>query len=238
MKKTLILLSAVATLAGSPALYADEEAPALSTTLTLGYDSRYVLYGYRLSRHLYHADVYLYYPLDEKTSLWGGAWYGYLTDGTYHEVDVYGGVDRMLTDTLSVGAAYSLFNYLDVPFTEADNAQEYAVHVSYARGPLWLSLRGQYDTEAKGTLVRGIAAISQPVNEQLSLAVEAEGGYAFEYYIDKNLWNHAQVKVKAPWQVSDRLTLMPFVMRSIPLAALDDFEQYETVYGISASTSF
>lgn len=236
MKKAYVLLSILAALSGIQETRA-ELAP-LSTTLTLGYDSRYVLYGYRLSRHLYHADAYLYQQLNDKTSVWGGGWYGYLTDGTYNELDVYGGVDRMLTDTISAGLAYSLFNYIEVPFEADDNESEFAAHVSYTGSQLSLSLRSQYDTGAKGTLVRGIAGWSHPVNDRFSLNFGAEAGYAFEYYIDGNLWNHAKVKLETPWQATETITITPFIARTIALAAIDDFEEDETYYGISCSVSF
>lgn len=233
MKKLLLslLLSALA-----HPLFAEEST--LSTTVTLGYDSRYVLYGYRLSRHLYRADVYLYKPLTEKVSVWGGAWYGYLTDGTYHEVDVYGGVDRMLTDTIGVGLAYSLFNYIEVPYEADDRESEFAAHVSYYGEQLSLSTRAQYDTGGEGTLIRTIGSWSQPVNDAITLKATAEVGYALEYYIAGNLWNHAQFKLEAPWQVNAAMTVTPYVLRSIPLAASDDFEENDTIYGVSASWSF
>lgn len=236
MKKTFTALALLTALSGI--LPSSAETSPLSTTLTLGYDSRYVLYGYRLSRHLYHADAYLYRPIDDKTSAWGGAWYGYLPDGTYHEVDVYGGVDRLLTDTLSAGLAYSLFNYIEVPFPTDDRESEFAAHLSYAGGPLSMSLRGQYDTGAKGTLARAIAGWSQPLCSAVSLNLGAEAGYAFEYYIEGNLWNHAEASLETPWQATDALVVTPFLSRSIPLAAIDGFEQYETLYGLSASYSF
>ena len=210
----------------------------MSTTLTVGYDRRYVLYGYRLSRHLYHGDVYLTKPINDKVSVWGGAWYGYLTDGTYHEVDVYGGVDRMLTETISVGLAYSLFNYIEVPFETDDRESEFAAHVSYFGEHLSISLREQYDTGAEGSLMRAIGGWSQGVTEKFTVKAGAEVGYAFGYYIQGNLWNHAKLSLQTPYQITDSVSLSPFIARSIPLAAIDDFEQYETIYGLSAAVSF
>lgn len=214
------------------------ESSPVSATITTAYESRYVLYGYRLSRHLYMVDLYLFKPLDEKTSIWGGAWYGYLTDGTYHEVDVYGGIDRMITDTLTLGLAYSLFNYIEVPFPTSDHVSEFAAHATYASGGLSLQLREQYDTEAEGHLIRAIGSYTLPLAGSVSLVLGAEAGYAVEYFIEGNLWNHAEVSAKTPWQLNDRWSISPFIARSIPLAAIDDFEQYETYGGISASYTF
>ncbi len=236
MKNTIILVSLLASFVSIQSIHA-EESP-LSTTITAGYDSRYVLYGYRLSRHLYHADAYLYQPLDEKTSAWGGAWYGYLTDGTYNEVDVYGGLDRMLNETISAGLAYSLFNYIEVPYEADDRESEFAAHVSYADEHLSLSIRGQYDTGAKGTLARAIAGWTQPVNQTFAVNLGAEAGYAFEYYIEGNLWNHAELRLETPWQATGSVTLTPFIARTIALAAIDDFEEDDTYFGLSASWTF
>ncbi|HMO05285.1 MAG TPA: hypothetical protein PKC67_12545 [Kiritimatiellia bacterium] len=236
MKKTLALFALI-TLFNTAAPIHAESSP-VSTTFTTAYESRYVLYGYRLSRHLYMADIYLFKPLDENTSIWGGVWYGYLTDGTYQEVDVYGGIDRMITDTLTLGLAYSLFNYIEVPFPTSDHVSEFAAHATYASGGLSLQLREQYDTEADGHLVRAIGSYTLPLADSVSLVLGAEAGYAFNYFIDGNLWNHAEVSAKTPWQLNDQWSISPFIARSIPLAAIDDFEEYETYGGISASYTF
>ncbi|HMP90251.1 MAG TPA: hypothetical protein PJ991_08610 [Kiritimatiellia bacterium] len=235
MKKITFLLAALA-LVGATPVRADLSA--LSTTVTLGYDSRYVLYGYRLSRHLYKGDIYLTYPLNDKVSLWGGAWYGYLTDGTYHEVDVYAGVDYAVTESIFAGIAYSLFNYIEVPFPTSDQAHEISAHVTYFGDQFSLALQNHYDSEAEGNLLRAIGDYSLPITEQLSAGLNVEAGYAFRYFISGNLWNHAQVKLSAPYRVNDAFTITPFIARSIPLAAIDDFEQYETYGGISCSLTF
>jgi len=236
MKKTITLF--ILSLMVTTAMPVRAESTPVSATLTTAYESRYVLYGYRLSRHLYMADIYLFKPLDDKTSVWGGAWYGYLTDGTYHEVDVYGGIDRMITETLTLGLAYSLFNYIEVPFPTSDHVSEFAAHATYASGGFSLQLREQYDTGADGHLVRAIGSYTQTLAGSLSLVLGAEAGYAFEYFIDGNRWNHAEVSAKTPWQINDHWSISPFIARSIPLAAIDDFEQYETYGGISASYTF
>jgi len=236
MKNAIYALLLFGALAATAPTHAQEST--LSTTLTAGYDSRYVLYGYRLSRHLYHADLYLYQPIDEKTSIWGGGWYGYLTDGTYHELDVYGGVDRMLTDTISAGLAYSLFNYIEVPFEADDRESEFAAHISYTGEHLSLSLREQYDTGAEGSLVRAIAGWTQGVCDKVTVKAGAEAGYAFGYYIDGNLWNHAKLILQTPYQWNETVSIAPFIARSIPLAAIDSFELYETYYGVNVSVSF
>lgn len=212
-----------------------EETHPLSTTLTAGYDSRYVLYGYRLSRHLYHVDAYSSYALNDRTTLWAGAWYGYLTDGTYREVDGYAGIDRALGNGFSVGFGYSLFHYIEVPFTDKDWDHEFAVHVSYYTEKLFLSLRDQYDVEAEGHLARAIAAYTQPVSDRLSLVASAEFGYAFDYYIEGNRANHTLWMLKAPIRITDHVVATPFIARSIPLDAIDEYEENETYGGISIS---
>lgn len=227
--------------------FADENAPVetkeqsawenLSTTLTVGYDSRYVLYGYRLSRHLWHADVWLTYPLNDKVTLTGGSWYGHLTDGTYRELDAYAGADYALTGSIYVGFQYSYFDYLETAWGDGD-AHEIAAHVSYWGEHLSLSLRNQYDNEAEGSLVRMLAGYALPLCSKVTLKVEAEAGYAFGYYIDGNAWNHAQVKVSLPYQIDDRFALTPFIAYTAPLAAIDAFEEEEVYYGLSGSVTF
>ena len=216
---------------------AEEATLDLAATFSLGYDSRYVLYGYRLSRHLWHADLGLYAPLSETVSVWGGAWYGYLTDGTYREADVYGGLDRALTDTVSVGLAYSLFNYMEVPFPASSQSHEVAAHVTYLQERFSLTTRAQYDTDGSGFLLRGVGALTQPVNDRVTLALSAEAGYSLHYFVSGNRWNHALFKLALPIAVTDSVSCRLFVARSVPLSAIRDFEEYETYGGLSVSWS-
>jgi hypothetical protein len=209
----------------------------LSTTLTVGYDSRYILYGYTGNRHLWHTDIWLSYPLNDKLTLTGGSWYGYIDDGTYEEIDGYTGLDYALTESLYIGVQYSYFNYIEAPADWSDHAHEVAAHISYWGENFSLSVRNHYDDEADGSLTRLIGGYTAPFGEKVALQVDAEVGYAFEYYIDGNAWNHAQIKASLPYQINDQLALTPYIARSIPLSAID-WEQYETYYGLSMSTSF
>lgn len=215
-----------------------EAARGLSGVVTVGYDSRYVLYGFRLSRHLWHADVYLHYPVSERTSLWGGSWFGYLTDGTYREVDGYVGVDHAVNSWLTLGVAYSIFNYIEVPFEASRQAHEVAVHATVAEGPWSFSLRTHYDTDADGYLVRGIGGYYTSLTDRVGLDVGAEAGYSLRYFTPGTDWNHGLVAVKAPVAVGGGVVATPFVARSIPLSAIRDFEVYETVWGVSMSWGF
>jgi len=210
----------------------------LSTTLTIGYDSRYVLYGYRLNRHLWHADTWLTYPLNDRVTLNGGSWYGHIADGTYEELDGYAGVDYALTGSLYIGLQYSLFGYIEVPFETNGQAHELAAHLSYWGEHINLSLRNQYDNEAQGNLTRMLAGYAAPLCEKVALKIDAEAGYAFGYYIDEDTWNHAQVKASLPYQLDGQCTLTPFIAYTIPLAAIDAFEEEDVYFGLSLSVSF
>ncbi len=237
MKNFLIAL--LAGLAAAPAFAADSETETSpwSATLTAGYDSRYMLYGYRLNRPLLGGDLYVAYALDENTTLWGGSWFGIIPDGTYRELDGYVGVDRALGAGFTVGAAVSAFHYIDVPFTKRDVAYELATHVTYAKGPFSLALRDHLDSLADGHLLRSIATYTRAVNDRLSLKATAEIGYAFEYFIEGNRANHAIFTLEAPITLSTAVWVTPFVTRSIPLDALDAFEEEDTIAGASISWS-
>lgn len=207
--------------------------PPLGVTLNLSYDSEYMLYGYRLGRNLFHTDVSLWRPLTDRLSFWAGSWYGVLPDGTYHEVDVYGGVDWALTERLSVGVGYTLFNYIEVPFPTSTHVSEFAAQLAYAAGPLTLTVRDQYDTEAEGHLVRGIANVAREIFGRLSVDASAEFGYAFEYFIEGNRPNHALFTMKLPVRITDRIRATPFIARSLALAAIDGYEDDVTYGGLS-----
>jgi len=240
----------LASLVATPA-FPDETAPieveepsawdALSTTLTIGYDSRYVLYGYTLNDSLWHADIWLSYSLNDKVTLTGGSWYGILSDRTYEEIDGYIGMDYALAGNIYIGIQYSLFTYLEAPldWDTSGQAHELAAHISYWGERVSLSLRNQYDTEGEGSLTRAIAGYSLPFLKKFTFKLDAEAGYAFGYYIgEENAWNHAQIKASFPFQMSSRFALTPFIAHSIPLEAIDSFEEEETYYGLSVSASF
>ncbi|MGA1193479.1 MAG: hypothetical protein ACO398_02975 [Kiritimatiellia bacterium] len=235
MKQVLRIILCAFALSQSPLVHAEN---ALSTTITAGYQSRYVLYGYHLSSHLYMTDIYLYYPLNEKVSAWGGSWFGYQSGGTYSEIDVYGGVDYSVNANLTAGLAYSLFNYLDVPFETDDQVSEFAVHLTATAGPLTFELRNHYDTGAEGHLLRGVLYTGHQLNEKLALNLKAEAGYAFDYFIDGNAWNHADLRLSAPYQATESVSINPYIARSIALEAIDSFEKDETYGGISVSYAF
>jgi len=227
-------LSTLLTLAALPG----QAAGPVSTTLTTAYQSRYVLYGYRLSRHLYSADLYLYAPASERMAVWGGGWYGYLTDGTYQEIDVYGGIDYTINATFSAGISYALFNYLEVPFETSDHVSEFTAHATAATGPITLGLRAHYDTEAEGALLRGQVSTAHPLTTRWTLQLQAEAGYAIDYFIDSNAWNHANTELALTFQASPAISLTPYIAHSWPLAAIDAFEQNETYGGLRVAYTF
>lgn len=235
MKKSIMALAALASL-NLNTVRAEESR--LSTTVTAAYNSQYMLYGYNNGRDLYHADVYLAYPWTETTSLWGGSWYGQIGNGSYEEVDVYAGIDHTVASRCSVGFAYSMFNYIETPFATNEVESEFAVHASYASEVFSLSLRNQYDTGAEGYITRIIGGATHPLTETVSLAASAEAGYAFEYYIPGNLWNHALAELSLPVQLTPALNLTPSVSYSVPLAATEDLSDEETVGAVSISYSF
>lgn len=236
MKKILTIAAGTALLATfSPALRAES---ALSTTVTAGYQSRYMLYGYNLSSHLYMADVYLYYPVNEQISVWGGSWYGHQNGGAYREVDVYGGVDYAINANVTAGLAYSLFNYLEVPFETSDHVSEFAAHLTASAGPFTLELRDHYDDSAEGHLLRAVLYASQSVTDKITLSLKAEAGYAIDYFIEGNEWNHADIRLSVPWQATASISVTPYLARSIAFEAIDDYEDDVTYGGISASYGF
>jgi len=220
-------------LLGSP-VHAEEDAT-LYKTLTVSYDSEYLLYGYNFGRDLLHADLSLFRPINDHTSMWAGFWYGYLPNGTYHELDGYVGVDRQLTDTISAGLAYSLFYYIEVPFETDTVAHEFAAHTTVSKGIFSASLWARYDTEGRGTLLHGIASAEHGLHDRVSIRAEAETGYALGYFIEGNRWNHAQFKLKLPVTLCDRTRITPFVAHSIPFTAIDDFASEITYGGVSFS---
>lgn len=236
-----LLLAALFVPGGARAARAQEsdvsepEPAAWSLTLTTGYDSRSVLYGYRLSRHLIHADLYAWRPITDSVSVWAGAWAGYLTDGTYRQVDACAGFDVALSESFSVGLDYTLFGYLEVPFSDKDTVSALAAQAVYQFDGLTLTLRDQYDFEAEGHLARAIASYTRPVAGPVSLRLEAEFGYAFQYYIEGNRPNHALFTLGLPVQINESVGMEVFLSRSLALGAIRAFEEHVTYGGLSLS---
>ena len=231
----VLLCSALLSLsvrAGEPAT----EAPSpLSLVLTAGYDSRYSLYGYRLTRHLDQADIYASYAVDDKTTVWGGSWVGYLADASLREVDGYIGVDRVFAPGWTAGLAGSLFHYIESPFTDESLVAEMAGHVSYQAERWGLSVRDNVDTESDGHLVRAIANVIQPVTDRIRVKGTAEFGYALGYYMNANLPNHALFTLEAPTTLTDTVYMTPFISRTVALEGIKDFEEDDTIFGGSIS---
>ncbi len=209
----------------------------LSATLSAGIDSIYVLYGYRQTEPLFHSDIWLSYPLTDRITLNAGTWYGHLTDGTYREIDLYAGADYALGGNVYLGFLYSYFDYLEAPWGDGDS-NEIAAHASYWGEYFSFSLRNHYDTEAGGSLLRFVADCSAPLHDTVALKFDAETGYAFGYYIEGNAWNHAQFKASLPVQIGGYFSLTPFIAYTVPLAAIDSFEEADTYYGLSISAFF
>jgi len=210
----------------------------VSTTVTLSYESRYVLYGYDLGPNLYHVDLSFWLPINEKLSVWAGSWYGTRLNGTYNEIDFYAGADVQLSDHVSAGLAYSLFNYIEVPYPTSKQSHELSGHLTFNAGPLTLSLRDLYDSEGNGHLARAIASFDQPLTDTLGLSFSAEYGYSVDYFAVGNGPHHALFKLKLPWQISDTLSLEPFIAHSLALDVLDSFEKDRTYGGVSLVASF
>lgn len=203
----------------------------LSGSFSAGYDSRYVLYGYRLDRDLYRGELYLSRPVHETLTLWAGSWYGYLQDGTYNELDLYTGADWAAATNLTLGAGYSLFNYLEVPFSDKPINSEFTVYAIRPAGPITLTLRDHIDLAANGQLLRGIASYTRDLPLDLNLKIDAETGYGFRYYCDANGWQYAQFKLALSRPITESLAATAFIARTLALDTLEDFEEDDTFYG-------
>jgi len=215
-----------------------EESAAWSGTITAGYDTRYVLYGYRYARHLYHADTYLSRAATESVSLWGGGWYGCFSDGTYRELDLYGGADWTPRERWTLGLGYSLFNYFDAPFTEDDEGHEFTAYAIHTTGPFTLTLRDHYDLTAEGHLARAILAWTREWPARWTLDAEAEYGHAFHYYVEEDGPHHGQFKLSLSRPITETVSATAFVARTLALDALDEFERDDTFGGVSVTRSF
>ncbi len=210
----------------------------VSTTVTLSYESRYVLYGYDQGPDLYHTDLCFWMPVSKKLSVWAGSWYGTQPSGDYNEVDLYAGFDYQLSDHFSAGLAYSLFNYLEMPYPSTDRSHEFSGHLTYTAGPFTLSLRDLYDTDGEGHLARAVASFDKSLTDALSLSLSTEYGYSFDYFATGNGPNHALFKLKLPWQLNETFSLEPFIAHSIALDVIDSFEKDRTYGGVSLVASF
>lgn len=209
----------------------------VSTTATISYATRYMLYGYDNGPDLFHADIYLSLPLTERITLWGGSWYGTQPNGNYNEIDLYAGVDCQLTDHLSAGVAYSIFNYLEVPFETSAEAHELSGHLTLSAGDFTVSLRDLYDSEANGHLTRVTAGYYHQLNDRTAVQLDAEYGYSFGYFTAEDGPNHALLKLTIPIQLNDRFSIRPFMAHSIALDRIDAFAEDRTYGGISLSMS-
>lgn len=233
MKKHLFALTLLCT---SPAFSKDWKD--VSTTVTLGYESSYVLYGYTQGPHLFHADVLFWMPVNDRLSVWAGSWYGTQFNGTYNEADFYAGFDYQLSEHFSAGLAYSMFNYIETPYTISKQAHELSGHLTWATGPFSLSLKDLYDSEGNGHLTRVVAGFDRPITETVGLSLSAEYGYSFDYFAVGDGPNHALFRAAFPWQINETFCVEPFIAHSLAMDVIDSFEQDKTYGGISLTASF
>lgn len=207
-------------------------------TVTLSYESRYVLYGYDLGPDLLHADVNVWTPINGRLSVWAGSWYGTQPNGSYNEIDFYAGADIQLSDHLSAGLAYSLFHYIETPYPTSRQAHEISGHLTATVGPLSVSLRDLYDTEGEGHLARITASLEQPLTDTFALELSGEYGYSLDYFAVGDGPHHALIKLSAPWKLNDTFSIKPFIAHSLALDVLDSFEGSRTYGGLSVVATF
>lgn len=213
----------------------NEEARALFALGSLEYDSKYVLYGYRLDGPFFHANLFASYPLADKTTLWGGSWFGIIPDGTYRELDGYIGINQSLVGNLVAGMGVAAFGYFDAPFTDKSVVYELNSHLSYFGERGLLALREFADTESHGSLWRLVGGYTQPLTARVALKGTAEFGYAFRYYISGNRANDVLLKLELPIALSTAGTLSPFIARTIALDGIKAYEKDDTFGGLSLS---
>jgi hypothetical protein len=257
MKLNSLLVLAMSGLAASVFAGTPAKAPAvvqppveepLGFTLSVGYDSHYIFRGVKFAENLVWGQIDGVLPLTDMLSLNAGAWYGSSSDGrfgipktggSFHELDLYGG---LLADLgpVTVGLKYTHYFY-DGESTDngaVNDVNEVGITLASTLGPVDVIAGAYYDDETDGFYFETGVSHTFEVTDRISIVPAALISYGDDYY-GVSGFNHIKVGVSVPIKLTKTATLTPYIAGNIPIDALEDNGEDDQVYGgVSLSVSF
>jgi len=239
-------------LVGSSLLAAASTAQAeLETEIYAGYHSIYEFRGVEFGDDgLFDVGLDLTYDLGGGFSLNGGVWFADSKGsdgGDFEEVDYYIGLTKTI-GAVDVSVGYT---YYDFPGDSAADTEEIFIGISHElECGLGLSLTYYEDIDViDGGYLEFEASKSYELSPCVSLDLAVGAAWSFDYNSDVDGgaldgFNHYYVSVAAPWAVSEKFTITPYIkyvgagsdLASEPLQSGDSEDLFYG--GISLSYSF
>ena len=215
-----------------------EPEPWLTGSLDFGYDSMYNFRGVDFGPDAIWAGIDLNTPLTDTLGLNFGAWYINPTgsiDGSHatDELDLYAFLTTTLGD-LEVAVGGTAFF-----FTEAGtDAQEMGFTLGYSLGVVDLGTAYYYDFTTEGHYIELNGGSSIEISDKLSLELTTGISYGEGYY-GVSGFNHVFVGAALPFQITESLSLSPYIAHTWSIDSLEDLGEGDHLYGgASFSVSF
>ena len=203
-----------------------------STSLTVGYASTYEYRGVEIGDNLFNADLTTTYTVNDKLSLYAGAWYGTLWDGDYDELDLTGGATYDL-GPVTIGALYRYYMY-DQDFD--DNSEVGLLLSSKSMGGFVVSVASYYDFEFDGFYFEAGGAYSHQFNDMVGIKLSSGVSYQMDYTVNTDGFNHVFVQADMPIAIAKNVTFTPFIKGVFPIDVLDDAGADDLVLGGASLT--
>lgn len=202
MKKNIVVLAALAL--GAFSVTAQEDAPALSVSTALGYDTLYVFRGAQCAEDILEPSVDVSYG-----NFYAGLWFAIPftnVDVYTNEMDIYFGYSTSVTDMLSVDVGVTHYGYnelVDDLFDNPDNSWEGYVGIS-ADLLLSPSLYIYRDFDYSTYTVEAKISHSFSVYDKVSLDLGANLGEVFYDSYSGDEYTYAGATADVTYTINDQ----------------------------------
>lgn len=191
----------------------------LTGAVTLGYASEYEFRGLDLGDDLFSADLTLTYAVNDKLSLYAGAWYATLWDGNYNELDLTAGANY----DLGFGTGGILYRHYLYDGDISDNNEVGLLFSTKDWNGLVFSSGAYYDFEFEGFYFELGAGYTRQLTDILTLSLTTGVSYVIDYNgVDGDGFNHVYAQLALPIALRENVTLTPFIRSTWAIEELQD----------------
>lgn len=200
-----------------------------SLFLSGGYSSDFLFRGRNFGDNMGEGRAELAFPIGDSATLNVGGKYAGSDD--YEEAQAFASLQQ------SFGAFTAALGYRWYGM-DADNRGEIGFLVGTALAGIDWSLGYYYDTGLSGHYAEFMGQKTFQLFDHLSLRAGAGISGASDYWYGTSGFNNAVFRLDMPVSVREWITLTPWVSASIPMDAIDDFEEDTVFGGVNLQLSF
>ena len=213
-----------------------EEPADYAGSMTLGYDTSYILRGVNYGDNQVTAQIDYDIP---NTPLAIGAWYGNPTTGRGQNPAHLDELDLYATLSHSFGSIDAWLGHTAYLYPEGGgNTNEIGTGVGTALGPIDLALAAYYDFDIAGWYIDLTVGHSFAICDSTSLDLAAGISYSVDYNSADSDFNSVLLMASLPIKLTDRATLTPYVAGTFALEAIDSYQDDQIFGGISLRVAF